>query len=357
MNNPDHNPTKIDRKRFEGVYYPWHDWLRAICACSVMLYHDSALRWAHTGQFAVDVFFALSGWLIAGILLNSDKADLTRFYFNRAIRIWIPYYIAVLFLLILSIAREPVTAKWIEIVIYKLTFVYNLFGLPQLAEFHKAMPQQGTLSHVWSVNSKEQFYLLAPLLLVLSSKFLGRSFLVWFCLAAVAWITNTYAAIVFGVTAAVCAHRYGAIHLTSLGRTTVIMVCITLLTLLALDVNYSSVAPFAAISIVLMLSIPGRQHSFGKIFGGMSYPLYLNHWVGVFAFNYLMPGMRDSLLRQGLAAIANVGFAILLYWFIDRKLLEVRSDWYTPTRGKWVTICAYLMVMVGLVYGFFMLAV
>ena len=70
-----------------------------------------------------------------------------------------------------------------------------------------------------------------------------------------------------------------------------------------------------------------------------------------------MPGMRDSLLRQGLAAIANVGFAILLYWFIDRKLLEVRSDWYTPTRGKWVTICAYLMVMVGVVYGFFMLAV
>ena len=132
------------------TYYPWFDWLRAACASAVVLSHDSAIGWANSGNFAVQVFFALSGWLIGSILLTLAPKDLTRFYFNRAMRIWIPYYVAVFLLLSLSILRDPITAKWLEIVSYKLTFVYNLFGTRQLAQFVNAMPEKGTLTHVWS---------------------------------------------------------------------------------------------------------------------------------------------------------------------------------------------------------------
>lgn len=336
-------------------YYPWFDWLRAICACAVMLHHDHVLKWEHAGGFAVQVFFALSGWLIGGMLLKLGRDELPRFFFNRAIRIWVPYYIAAAILLTLSMLREPITAKWMEIVVYKLTFVYNLFGTPQLAEFREAMPQKGTLSHFWSVNAEEQFYLVAPLLLVLGAKYFGRTTVVWLALALVAWLTNTYAAIVFGVLAAVIVSRYGSVHLTRPGRITLGIVLLLSMMCFISGANYDSIAPFAGLAIVLLLATPGHQHPMGQLFGGMSYPLYLNHWIGAFAFNFLMPGMRDAPIRQALSAAANVGIAMALYWVIDRRLLIQRGQWFSSQRACNVAIGAYAMVGIGVCYGLFML--
>ena len=335
-------------------YYPWFDWLRAACACSVMLYHDGVLHWAHAGSFAVEVFFALSGWLIGGMLLKTEPRNLGRFYFNRALRIWVPYYVAAALLLSLSVFREPVTAKWLEIVFYKLTFVYNLFGVRQLTEFVNAMPQKGTLSHFWSVNAEEQFYLVAPLILVLGAGFLGRSILVWVLLAALALLTHSYAAIALGVLAAVTVHAWGPWHLSLAGRSLVFGIFLLGAGCLAQDLAYPLIAPVTGLSIVLLLAIPAGQHRWGALFGGMSYPLYLNHWIGAFAFNYLLPGMRDTPLRHLLSASANVVLAMCLYWFIDRQLLAHRAAWFTTGRGKGVTLGAYAMIALGLGAGYAM---
>jgi peptidoglycan/LPS O-acetylase OafA/YrhL len=72
------------------------------------------------------VFFALSGFLIGGILLNSDAKDVPRFYFNRSTRIWIPYAIAIALLLTVTLLKQgwPDTKMW-EFFTYKATFVYN----------------------------------------------------------------------------------------------------------------------------------------------------------------------------------------------------------------------------------------
>lgn len=77
----------------QSHYFPLFDWLRIALAFVVLLSHDGLLKlWPQAGNFAVQVFFALSGWLIGGILLKLDKNELPKFYFNRAIRIWIPYF-------------------------------------------------------------------------------------------------------------------------------------------------------------------------------------------------------------------------------------------------------------------------
>lgn len=71
-------------------------------------------------------------------------SELPRFYSNRALRIWVPYYVALALLLLASSLRDPIGSKWLEFAFYKATFVHNLFGVPQLAESRAAMPLQGT---------------------------------------------------------------------------------------------------------------------------------------------------------------------------------------------------------------------
>lgn len=332
-------------------YYPIFDWLRAACAIVVMLRHDGAFPWSESGNFAVQIFFALSGWLIGGILLRLDLKDLPRFYFNRAVRIWAPYYLALLIFLAMSIAREPITSKWLEIVLYKILFVYNIFGTPQLAEWVAAMPQKGTFSHVWSVNAEEQFYLLAPAILVLAAAWKGRSIFVWVILAACAWYFEIYASIVFGVLMAVIGNKYSDWQLSKVA----IFVFLAILLISAIGLakypdNYFEFAPFAAVAIVMLLARKGRQEMIGSIAGGMSYPLYLNHWMGVYIWNYFMPG-QHGFLRVVLAAISSVAIATMLYLFYDKKLLEKRSGWFSIKRGFATITIAYFVVIIGIIYG------
>ncbi|MEO7337392.1 MAG: acyltransferase, partial [Caldimonas sp.] len=233
-------------------YFPWFDWLRFTLASTVMLGHFGLLRnLPNSGNFAVQVFFALSGFLIGGILLKLRRDDLPRFYFNRAIRIWVPYYLALLFLVMASLLRhEPVTAKWLEFVAYKATFVYNLFGPPQLATSVRAMPLAGTGNHFWSVNAEEQFYLLAPVLLVLASPWFGRRLLVWIPLALVAWVTDVYAAIVFGVVAAMLLQRYPGFHLSRVARAVLVAVIAFSWFANLHTAHYRLIAPWCGIAVV-----------------------------------------------------------------------------------------------------------
>jgi peptidoglycan/LPS O-acetylase OafA/YrhL len=72
------------------AYYPWFDWLRFGLALVVLFYLEGLFKSFHAGNLAVQVFFALSGWLIGGILVKLQRKELPRFYVNRALRIW-PY--------------------------------------------------------------------------------------------------------------------------------------------------------------------------------------------------------------------------------------------------------------------------
>ena len=340
--------------RADGAYYPWFDWLRGALAVTVMLTHDGVIAWGRAGNFAVQVFFALSGWLIGTVLLHTDRAHLPRFYFNRAVRIWTPYYIALALLLSASLLRDHAGAKWFEFVFYKLTFVYNLFGTPQLATHVAEMPLAGTGNHFWSVNTEEQFYLVAPLLLVLAAPALGRSRGTWLALALLAGVSGFNASIVFGVTAAVLAAHDDSIFRRPLARIALAVAGVAATLGLAAGWSYDALAPIVAISIVLLLSMPGRRQAIGAVVGGMSYPLYLNHWIGVFVVHALAKrvGLGGPQATHLFSAVFNIALATGLYLCIDRPLLERRARWYTPTLGRRALIAAYAMIAVGFASGF-----
>jgi peptidoglycan/LPS O-acetylase OafA/YrhL len=146
--------------------FPLFDWLRFALASMVALSHEGLIAWGNAGNFAVQVFFALSGWLIGGILLRTKLHDLPTFYYNRGTRIWIPYAFAVAAIYLLSAARDPLTTDYFKFLFYDSTFTHNWF-IPKIPDVIDKMPLRGTGSHFWSISVEEQFYLAAPLLIVL----------------------------------------------------------------------------------------------------------------------------------------------------------------------------------------------
>jgi peptidoglycan/LPS O-acetylase OafA/YrhL len=337
----------------EKNYYPYFDYLRIILSSVVMFAHAGIISWPNSGRLAVDIFFALSGWLIGGILLSTERTQLPRFFFNRAIRIWIPYYIALTLIIIASLLKDPLNIKWLEFIIYKATWVYNIFGPPQLANFHEQMPLDGTANHFWSVNAEEQFYLLAPLALVVFAN-QGRKISTWLLIVATLWFMNIYAPIAIGVLASIINKEIPNFYAAKNARRTLMVTLIITGSGLALNQNYTLFAPIFSICLVLFLAIKGTKKPLGSFLGGISYPLYLNHWIGVFFMNFVLApfGLRDSGISDSLAAIMNYGIAAFLYWFIERRALKLRAKFYSPKAGIVFTCIAFATIVIGLAIGF-----
>jgi peptidoglycan/LPS O-acetylase OafA/YrhL len=145
---------------------PGLDLLRALAISWVMLYHASLFGLASTdywivrfGWMGVDLFFALSGFLIAGQLLRPFARGLRpnypKFFARRLLRT-LPAYLAVvaLYFLIPAVRERPnIQPLW-----QFLTFTANLLITPPLPK---------AFSHVWSLCVEEQFYLVFPAVVAL----------------------------------------------------------------------------------------------------------------------------------------------------------------------------------------------
>jgi peptidoglycan/LPS O-acetylase OafA/YrhL len=338
------------------TYYPQLDWLRFALATAVVIEHAGFAVWNQTGTLAVQVFFALSGWLIGGILLRCESSDLPRFFFNRVTRIWIPYFATLALLIALSLWRDRATidARWAEFVFYKLTFVYNLFGWGQFAQSAAQMPLHGTGHVVWSIAAEEQFYLVAPLLIVLMPRTLGRQPLFWMAVYAfVSWLSWLFfAAISLGVLAACAQARWGAWHQARTARVMLLGVAAVLLAAMVMNlVPYPVGQPILSIAAVLALAQPGARSAAARFAGGISYPLYLLHWIGLFAANALFGqwGARDSVAAHGFAVLAAWLVASVFYLLVDRNIQRLRSQWYTIARGRAAMAAAYGLTSIGLI--------
>ena len=158
---PPADPRFLHRSRQPGL-----DLLRAFAILLVVFYHAGIFGFRLPGNIqrfgwvGVDLFFVLSGYLIAGQLLRPIRRDqspnLWRFFWRRALRI-LPAYLAVLALyFFLPGLREfpdiPPVWKF-------LGFVQNI-GLRGGTAF----------SHAWSLCIEAQFYLLLPFVLLLIAR-------------------------------------------------------------------------------------------------------------------------------------------------------------------------------------------
>jgi peptidoglycan/LPS O-acetylase OafA/YrhL len=109
----------------------------------------------------VNLFFALSGFLITGILLDSVESPrfFSTFYARRSLRIFPLYYGFLIFLFCLTPLLHFTWSIW---PVYYLTYTANL-----VAPFHGGPLNLGrfNINHFWSLQVEEQFYWIWPLIL------------------------------------------------------------------------------------------------------------------------------------------------------------------------------------------------
>ena len=99
---------------------------------------------------------------------------------------------------------------------------------------------------------------------------------------------------------------------------------------------------------------PGERGRSGLLFGGLSYPLYLNHWVPVFAVHWLLSrggGLASNDIWEILAYLLAVAGAALHYVVIDRNIQAWRGAFYTIRRGQALRYAAYGLFLAGLALG------
>lgn len=132
-----------------------------------------------TGWIGVQLFFALSGFLITGILLDTkDKPQYLRsFYIRRTLRIFPAYYLLLALAFILG-PRFVRNNEWAESVRLN-QWSYWVYLQNWVTPFHGVI--RG-LSHLWSLAVEEQFYLLWPLVVLLATR---RSLIILCLISAV----------------------------------------------------------------------------------------------------------------------------------------------------------------------------
>ena len=154
-------------------YRPDVDGLRAVAIAAVVAFHafPGAVRGGFTG---VDVFFVISGYLISRIIwgrLDDGTFTLAWFYGRRALRLFPA--------LALVLAATLVTGRWLLLpdayetlgkdVASAAGFVSN-FVLWHDAGYFTDNAALRPLTHLWSLAVEEQFYLVFPLLLLLTRR-------------------------------------------------------------------------------------------------------------------------------------------------------------------------------------------
>ncbi|MGA2005887.1 MAG: acyltransferase [Terriglobales bacterium] len=156
------------RKRLPAL-----DGLRGLAILAVFFYHYAGGVGAHTtssavralsvvfalGWSGVDLFFVLSGFLITGILYDTqnDPEYYRNFYARRVLRIFPIYYLLVVIYLCLGLFLG---AQWKPAHLFFLVYLGYPAALiwPSLTA---AVPSLA-VTHLWSLSVEEQFYMAWP---------------------------------------------------------------------------------------------------------------------------------------------------------------------------------------------------
>ena len=166
------------------TYRPEIDGLRAIAVGAVILYHAQITILGHQpfkgGFIGVDIFFVISGYLITSIILKelvTTGSFSFKHFYERRIRRILPAFLFVMLVSFPFAWMYLLPGSFIDFsksILYSLGFSSNFY-------FHYSGQIYGAESgllkpflHAWSLSVEEQFYILFPIVLLITFKYFRK---------------------------------------------------------------------------------------------------------------------------------------------------------------------------------------
>ena len=160
------------------------DGLRAIAVVAVILYHAQITILGYQpfkgGFIGVDIFFVISGYLITSIILKELVTTGTfsfKHFYERRVRRILP---ALLFVMLVSLPFAWMYLLPSSFINFSKSILYSL-GFSSNFYFHFSGQQYGAESallqpflHTWSLSIEEQYYILFPIVLLITFKYFRK---------------------------------------------------------------------------------------------------------------------------------------------------------------------------------------
>ncbi len=329
--------------------------LRALAVLMVVVFHLWPSRLS--GGFAgVDVFFVISGFLISGSLFaelaDRGRIDLTRFWARRIRRLLPAALITIAITAIVSLIVVPAfTRQGFFSEAIASTFYFENWQLAATATNYFA-GEPSPFQHYWSLAVEEQFYLVWPLLLVLTALLAKRKLnnALKVLLAAAGLTSFSYSLFltygqpdlayfttlgrvwefVIGAALALLGHR---IRLTDLGKTllslggfTLIVVSAFLLTPRLPFPGWLALLPALGAAAIILAGLQGLPNWLDRLYGlkpisftgEISYSLYLWHWPLVILLPWAT-GYQPRAYELVLVFIASYLLATMSKVFVEDR--------------------------------------
>jgi peptidoglycan/LPS O-acetylase OafA/YrhL len=330
------------------------DGLRAVAIAPVLAIH-AGVPFARGGGIGVDIFFALSGYLITSLLLADLREHghirLRRFWIRRAARLvpaLVLVVLAVLLLAALGIADPSSTQLEALAAVTYTTNWTRAFGLVH----------DGMLNHTWSLAIEEQYYLAWPLALTILTRWIPDPKRLAAAILCIACCLATWRAVLFlsgtGVdrlyngldtradSLLIGSALAAASMSPSLSTSRLLRRCvwpaISALAIMAIAINCHApvmylagyfIAPCAAAVLILAVTSDGCRWmgaalAFPPIawLGKISYGLYLWH---VPVFQTIRQMGFDGRVVATLGVAMSIGLAALSFYTLERYFLGLRK--------------------------------
>lgn len=330
------------------MYKPSLDGIRAVCIVFTLCNHIHGAPAFINGGVGVDVFFALSGFLITYLLVNEETAlgriDLKSFYIRRFFRIAPLYYLTVLLYFLSSHALATYqpghksTAAFDNSLWWLLTFN---------KEYQSAAGDPGVFGHAWTLGIEEKFYIVWPLFVhwfgtrrnvLRAGAFSLLVVCVLWCLTSFSELAlRGYAGLTFGSVVSIWIHRNQAVAKLffekRIASVALVGIVLAYAALLRNDTVWFNllISLFGAI-LVGSLWCNGNQRigSFLSLapiagVGKLTYAIYLTHVlvINVVVLLFRALNIPENFYVVFLAAYAgSILFASALHYLIERPLMR-----------------------------------
>ena len=329
-------------------YRPDVDGLRALAVVAVLFFHAFPAR-LPGGFVGVDVFFVISGYLISGIILEALAAGRFSYagFYARRIRRIFPALAIVLAALLAGgwfLLYADDYARLGYHAAAGAAFVSNIAFWREASYFDVAAELKPLL-HLWSLGVEEQFYLVWPVLLVMSSRWRRGPLIATLAIGAASFLISIWTVRIdrtpafyapwnrfwelLAGGALACMEADSALHawtrqLVSRGRLADIASAIGIAAIVAGVLLIDSTRVFPGLWVLLpvvgtsLLIVSGPLAAINRAIlslppvvwiGLISYPLYLWHWPLLSFAHILLGDIPPWWLR-----LVLLGTSVVLAW-------------------------------------------